>query len=459
MAKDTYIKPELAGGFRDYLPEDMIPRQKMLETIKEVFELFGFVPLDTPGMEKEEVLTGGDADFKKQLFRAGLARQDDSAGVEGSKDALAMRFDLTVPLARIIAANPDIKMPFKRYQFGRVWRGERQQAGRFREFSQVDADIVGSTSTAADAEIIALMYETMTALKVPGFMIRVNNRKILNGLASYAGFGEEKTPDVLRVLDKLDKQGWEENFNELVAKNALGLSPAQAGALHKFLELSRSGHSDALLAEAKKTMAGSEVALQGVHELWEIRDRLSAFGVPETAWRIDFSVARGLGYYTGAVFETILTKFPALGSVFSGGRYDGLVSRFSSRTVPAVGASVGIDRLFVGMEKLGLVKKEKNTAQALVLNFDSSAELQCAKLATELRQAGISTNLYLGAENTLKGQLAYAVSEEYPIVIIVGGDEAKRGVVQVKNMKERTQTEVKQANIVSEVKKVVKSIT
>lgn len=419
MAKGTYIQPELAGGFRDYLPEDMIPRQKMLDTIKTVFERFGFVPLDTPGLEKEEVLTGGDPDFKKQIFRAGL---------EGGKDALALRFDLTVPLARIIAANPGLKKPFKRYQFGRVWRGERQQAGRYREFTQLDADIVGSSSITADAEIISLMYETMTALGFADsdFQIRISDRAILNKLSDIAGFEAAKTPGVLRMIDKLDKIGWEGVEKELTV--AAGLSKEQVKKVRMYIE------------------KGDEAAFVPLAALLDI---------PKKSYVFDLSVARGLGYYTGIVFETVLTKLPEIGSVFSGGRYDNLVSRFSPQSIPATGASVGVDRLFVAMEKLGMVKKEKNTAKVCVLNFEPTAEGQCVGVATELRGAGVSTNLYLGDEKTLKGQLAYAVSQEFPVVVIIGGDEEKRGVAQVKDMQKRTQTEVKQTDIVSAVKELL----
>ena len=196
-----YINPELAGGFRDYLPEDMIPRQKMFDTIRDVFERFGFVPLDTPGLEKEEILTGGDPNFRMQIFRAGLR-----AGDEG----LALRFDLTVPLARVVSAYGDkLERPFKRYQIGKVWRGEKPQAGRFREFVQFDADIVGSNKTSADAEIVALIYETLTALGLSRFFINVNNRKILNGLTSLVGFELTSNAEVLRIIDKLDKIGWD----------------------------------------------------------------------------------------------------------------------------------------------------------------------------------------------------------------------------------------------------------
>src|SRR3989344_3373173 len=346
-----YINPELAGGFRDYLPEDMIPRQKMFDTIRDVFERFGFVPLDTPGLEKEEILTGGDPNFRMQIFRAGLR-----AGDEG----LALRFDLTVPLARVVSAYGEkLEKPFKRYQIGKVWRGEKPQAGRFREFVQFDA------------EIVALIYETLTALGLSRFVIKVNNRKILNGLPSLVGFELTSNAEVLRIIDKLDKIGWDGVKVELAEK--LNLSDSQTDKLKQFIDI-RSDSQEETLARLAELGADSPNIVEGSNELKEIISHIRSLGIPDRMWRIDLSVARGLGYYTGPVFETTLTDIPEIGSVFSGGRFDDLVARFGERSVPATGASVGVDRLFAAMDKLGLVKKEKTVAQVLVLNFDSQAE-------------------------------------------------------------------------------------
>ena len=227
MAQNNPISPALASGFRDYLPQDMIPRQWMLDTIRNVFERFGFVPLDTSGIEREEVLKGGDPNFKMQIFKTFLRNQE---------SGLALRFDLTVPLARVVSLYPnEISKPFKRYQMGKVWRGEKPQAGRFCEFMQFDADIVGSNRTSADAEIISLMYETLTALGVSDFVIKVNNRKILNGLAAYVGYSPDKTVEVLRLIDKLDKSGWETISSE-IAETA-SLAPEQLDQLKRFLDL------------------------------------------------------------------------------------------------------------------------------------------------------------------------------------------------------------------------------
>lgn len=429
--KKKIIKAELSAGYRDFLPETMIPRQRMLDTIRGVFELFGFSPLETPGIEKEEILTGGDENFSKQLFRISRA--------EGS-EPLALRFDLTVPLARVIAQYPnELKRPFKRYQIGRVWRGERSQAGRYREFTQFDADIVGSDSMMADAEIIAVMYSVMRALGIENFKIRVNNRKILNGLSEYAQFPAEKTNDVLRSIDKLDKQSW-----DIVAKELkrTGLTTGSITAIRKFIELRGTTPAE-IFSALKKLMSPSPLAQEGIRKLEEIVSNVKALGVPDKAWEVDLSVARGLGYYTGPVFETVLTDIPEIGSIFAGGRYDGLVERFSALSIPATGASLGVDRLFAALEKLGKIKGEKTVAKVMILNFDSNARGYVQEIAEKLRQNDIPTEIYLGSEESLKGQLAFALKTNIPLILIAGADEMKKKTVQIKNTVERSQEEVK----------------
>ena len=441
MNEKRIISPELGSGFKDYLPEDMIPRQKMFDTIRSTFERFGFVPLDTPGIEREEILTGGDPNFKMQIFRTGLRIGD---------EGLALRFDLTVPLARVVSLYGDkLPRPFKRYQTGKVWRGEKPQAGRFREFVQFDADIIGSEKMSADAEIIALMYETMSALGMSRFTIRINNRKILNGLADYVGYDPCLNAEVLRVIDKLDKIGWEGVSAEFKEKSSF--TDAQMFQLKRFMDLRSTSSSD-LLAALSELMAQSPETMRGIAELKEISDDLGALGVPEGAWRIDLSVARGLGYYTGPVFETILDDLPGIGSVFSGGRYDDLVARFGARSVAATGASVGVDRLFAAMEKLDLVKREKATAKVIVLNFDPTAEKYCQTIVTAIRKSGLPAELYLGRETNLKGQLSYALGQNVPVVIIAGSSEKDRNVVQVKDIQRRQQTEVTFAEIADRIK-------
>ncbi len=439
------IEPRLVGGTRDYLPEDMIPRQKMLDVIRAVFELFGFVPLDTPGLELEETLTGADPNFRMQIFRAGLRGTEDETS--------ALRYDLTVPLARVVAQYGDrIVRPFKRYQTGKVWRGEKPQAGRFREFVQFDADIVGSNRMTADAEIVSIMYETMRKLGFENFLIRVNNRKILNGLSEYAGFPSEKALDVLRLIDKLDKVEWDQISKDM--ESELGFNADQISSIDRFLKL-RSGSKGDTISGVRSLMSNSPMAMEGIKELEEISNLLDGMGVPADKWAIDLSVARGLGYYTGPVFEAILTDLPAIGSVFSGGRYDDLVERFGSANVPAVGASVGVDRLFAAMEKLDLVKRERNTAKVLVLNFDPECEALCAGVVADLRRAGIPAEIYLGREATLKGQLSYGVSRDFQAVVIIGGREKESGTAQVKGLKDRLQEMVPFANVPETVKRIL----
>lgn len=440
------IQPRLGAGIRDYLPKDMIPRQKMLDTIRKTFELFGFVPLDTPGLEVEEVLTGSDPNFRMNIFKAGLRNSEDQS--------LALRFDLTVPLARVVAQYDNaLEKPFKRYQVGKVWRGEKPQAGRFREFVQFDADIVGSSRLSADAEIIALMCATMKALGFENFLVRINNRKILNGLSQFIGFTVDKTPEVLRIIDKLDKIKWKGVAKEL-ASDEVGFSEQQLELLKRFLDL-MDVDQDSLLGNLQELMENSSIALEGIAELKEIQENVEALGVPKSKFAIDLSVARGLGYYTGPVFETVLTDLLSIGSVFSGGRYDDLVARFGSSEVPAVGASVGVDRLFAAMEKLGIVQQEKTVAKVLILNFDKNAERKCQEIVSNVRASNIPAEIYLGRETTLRGQLAYAVRQEFLAVIIVGQSELDGGVAQVKNMGARNQLAVKFDEVTSVVKGII----
>ena len=443
MAERKKIEPQLPSGFRDYLPGEMAVRERMIDIIRTVFKSFGFMPIDTSIMEPEEVLTGGDAGFKKQIFTAGL---------RGEKQKLALRFDLTVPLARVVAAHRgELHQPFKRYEIGKTWRGERAQAGRYKEFLQCDADIVGTGSVAADAEIIALIYEAMCALGVERFLIRINTRKLLNGLPEYAGFPKSKIHDVLRTIDKLEKQGWDSVRKELASKEGGALGKTAIMKIGSFLDIKR---SDGQLSEAKKLFAASPEALRGIEELEAIAGHLDALKVPRNVWQFDVSIARGLGYYTGAVFETVLTDAPEFGSIASGGRYDGLVANFSSVSIPAVGVSIGLDRLFAALQKMGTLRAGGRPS-ALVLNFDEHTLPACETLATELRRGGINTDLYLGNEKTLKGQLAYAAKLEYPLVLVLGTNELEKKAVQVKDMKRHTQENIPLKDAVGKCKELL----
>ncbi len=446
------IKPEIPAGFRDYLPADAIPRQVILDKIRAVFERFGFNPLETPHVEKKEVLTGGNQGFRMHLFATKVVKGGSLSNlpINEQENEWALRFDQTVPLARVVAANLNLIKPFRRYAYGSVFRGERPQAGRLREFKQFDADIVGVKSVLADAEIIFLMAETMRALKIDDYIIRLNNRKILNGLAQLANFNNsvKRVKEVFRILDKLDKIGWEKVVKELQRQpvnefdEAPALSKDNIDKIKKFIDIQ--GRNSEVLLALEKLFKNVSIGLEGVNELLEIGHYLNNFGVQEKYWQIDLSIARGLDYYTGPVFEMIIksaAKFN-IGSVFSGGRYDDLVDRFINDShITATGASLGFDRFYELMVKLGKIKKQASVTEALVANFDPDLIDECLALTSSLRSLDIKTEFYLGGNKSLKIQLAYALKNEIPFLLIYGSQEKEKGVVVIKDLKNRWQKE------------------
>lgn len=436
------VKPELLGGFRDFLPQEMAARQWMLTTIQQVYESFGFVPLATPALERSSVLGTNDPDFDMQTYRFKARGQD-----------VSMRFDLTVPLARVVAANPDLPKPFKRYQVGPVWRGEKPQAGRYCEFFQFDADTVGTASMLADAEIVILIWSVMKALGVEDILIRVNNRKVLNALPELAGFPPEKIKLVLRALDSLDKVG-EQTVRERLAKQPDNQYDESAPALDQtaidwmldFVNL-RETDTEMLLKILSERMATSAVGMEGVRELTEIKQYVDAYGVPKDRWTIDLSVARGLDYYTGPVFETVFLSKPEFGSVMSGGRFDDLVMRFTGQKVPAVGASVGVDRLFTALQELGRLPTIATSTKALIASFNDALTGKRLELAAFLRNNSINTELYFNADK-LQEQITYALRRGIQYLIILGEREASTNMVAVKNLAERTQVSVRPDQLV-----------
>ena len=409
----TRIDLQPSSGLRDYLPPDAMSRQAMMNAIASVFERSGFLTIDTPSMEKMDVLTGGDPEFKKQIYQARITENDEPLG---------LRFDLTVPLARYVAAHADkLQLPLSRYHIGKVWRGEHAQAGRYREFVQCDADIVGGRPGLSDAQILAVGHAVFTELGLADSMtIRISNRKILNGLAGFLAFDESKTPAVLRAIDKLDKQDWSAVAGEL--SNKVGLDDEQIDGIQEFLAL-KADSPEALLASADSLMRFGSVSHQGLAELKELIGYLDAFGLPRGSWQLDLSIARGLGYYTGTVFEVSLNNARQYGSVCSGGRYDDLVSRFAPMNLSGVGLSVGIDRLLAALDELGLSHPVASVAKLAVLDFDPECRPDVLALVSRLRQAGIRTALYLGNDDNLKGQLAWAVKSAFPYVAIMGKNE------------------------------------
>ena len=456
------VKPELVSGTQDFLPTDALAQQILLNKLQRIYESFGFVPLDTPCLEKWGVLTQNDPDFNKSIFRATVVRgaedRDIAAEELGSADS-TLRFDLTVPLARVVAAYPNLPRPFKRYQIGRVFRGETPGAGKFREFTQFDFDIVGSTSILADAEIIQAIYATMAGLGMPRYVIRFNTRKILNGLAEIVGC-KDKAKEFFRVIDKADKIGMAGIITDLKRQpdnqydeNALAMNDAQVAIVEQFLQLR--GQETAQILEKLKGIVASwanESASLGLQELESLTELLGHIKMPQECWAVDLSVARGLDYYNGPVFETNLLDLPKLGSVLSGGRFDGLVNRFMpGSNIPGVGASVGLERMLIGLQHYKLIPESKTTTQVLVTVFNAELQNESFVLANELREAGINTEVYLGNDSMLRAQFTYAAKQDIPFTVVIGPQEAAQGMVQLKDMRSRLQKNISRADCVKEI--------
>ncbi|MFB6212265.1 MAG: histidine--tRNA ligase [Candidatus Magasanikbacteria bacterium] len=437
------IKPELPGGFRDYLPPTQQKRIDILVTLEKLAEIYGFQPLGTPSIEKKKILTGADPEFEKELIEIERPK---------NKESWALRFDQTVSLSRAVAKHPqEIEMPFKRYQFGKVWRGEKPQKGRYREFYQFDVDIVSTSRITSEAEIISFIYESLKKLGIDDFKIFISSRKVLDGLPGLAGFDPEINPSVLRSIDKLDKKDWVSVEKELSKK---GLDSDQISHIKEFLDI-QSESVEEYLGTVKDFMKDQTDVIEGVEELEQLVEYLSLLEVEKSNFEIDFSIARGLDYYTGPVFETVLEN-SGVGSIFSGGRYDDLIERFSSTPVPSVGASLGVDRLVDALS--GMDKSEMDFGSrpsVLVLDFDEDCTKDCLEFVSKLRKEGIDSQVYLGQENSLTGQLSYGASREFRVVVIYGSDEKEKGVVQLRDMDEESQIEVAEDELVSAIKNIL----
>ncbi|MBI4225466.1 MAG: histidine--tRNA ligase [Candidatus Sungbacteria bacterium] len=425
IKKPNRIKPELPSGFRDYGPADAIAKQAMIDTIRKTFERFGFDPLETSSVQRTEVLTGGEEDSGKIIFNVKGSQEETSDS--------SLRFDLTVPLARFMAANPDLPKPFKRYQIGNVWRGERPQQGRYREFLQADVDIVGSSLIDADAEIATIIYTVFKNLGIENFVINYNNRKMLDMLPKFAGFPEEKLWDALRIIDKKDKIG-EDGIRGELEKNFSG------SIADKILEF--------LTEDFEPTLQGEGFSEYGKIASMILQSTGCDVDMVNKFFKLERTLVRGLSYYTGSVFEVTLPDAPEIGSVCGGGRYDELVSQFTGQNIPAVGVSFGVDRLFAAMEKIGTLKKKQTLTQVLILQLDANLKDEYLSMAQELRNAGINTALYMGDDSMLKGQLNYALKKEIPYVVICGSREKEKNVVTVKNLATREQQEITREKIV-----------
>ena len=428
----------------ELLPRDQIAFQRMLDTIRRHFERFGFLPVETPVMELSEVLltkSGGETERQVYFVQStgALAKSGSEDGESGMPE-LALRFDLTVPLARYVAEHEhDLAFPFRRYQMQRVYRGERAQRGRFREFYQCDIDVVGkdSLSVRHDAEFPAVIFAVFSELDIGKFTIQLNNRKLMRGFFEAQGVGDaDLQARVLREVDKLDKRG-ADYVRETLVGEGFGLSADAVDRILAFVEVRSTSHADAL-AQLDALGTPNDAVRAGVEELREVLELVRALGVPESHYALNFSIARGLDYYTGTVYETTLDDYPQIGSVCSGGRYDDLASHYTKSKLPGVGISIGLTRLFWQLRDAGLVDTAASSVQVLVTQMDAAHLPQCLALAAELRQGGLNTEVVMEASKLGK-QFKYADRAGIRFVAVLGEDEIAQGTVTVKDLRREDQ--------------------
>ena len=427
MAK---ITPRTLSGFMELLPAPQQQLERMMDILRKTYALYGFTPLDTPVIEASEVLLAkGGGETEKQIYRF----------QKGDAD-LALRFDLTVPLAKYVALHGgELSFPFRRYQIGKVYRGERAQRGRFREFYQADIDVIGDgkLDITNEAEIPSIIYQTFTRLGLKRFQIRVNNRKILNGFYAMLGLTEQSGA-IMRTVDKLDKIG-PDKVRDLLLSDC-GLREDQAAEILRFIAIT--GSNAEVLAALEGYMGRHELFDTGLSELKTVVKYLADFGVPEENFAVDLTIARGLDYYTGTVYETTLLDHPEIGSVCSGGRYDNLAEYYTDRQLPGVGISIGLTRLFYVLGEQGMLNPDLPTAPADVLVLPMTEDLAPAiSLSTRLRGAGVRTQLYT-EQKKFKAKMNYADKIGVPYVIFLGDDEITAGVVACKDMKTGEQTKL-----------------
>lgn len=435
------IEPRTLSGFMELLPSEQILFNQMKEKIQKTYEKFGFLPLDTPVIESAEVLlakAGGETE--KQIYRF----------QKGDND-LALRFDLTVPLAKYVAKNyGNLSFPFRRYQIGKVYRGERAQKGRYREFYQCDIDIIGDgeLDLINDAEIPSIIYTLFKELGFNDFTIKINNRKILNGLFESVE-QKENSAEILRIIDKIEKIGKEAVIEEF---NKLGLKEDQINKIISFIEIT--GSSDEKIEKLENLGITNETYVKGVNELKTVVQNVRLFGVPDSNFMVDLTIARGLDYYTGTVYETFLNEYRELGSVCSGGRYENLAEYYTDKSLPGVGISIGLTRFFYKLNELNVIKAEKKSISDILIIPVVENLNEPIKLSADLRKLGVNTEIYLN-DKKLKAKLKYADKLQIPYTIIIGEDEIKSNKVQIKNMEtgESVEAEFSAESILSKINK------
>ena len=433
------VQPRILPGFMELLPEDQIAFNRMYDTIRGVYERYGFLPLDTPTIELSEVLlakAGGETE--KQIYRFDKGDTD-----------LALRFDLTVPLARYVAQHQqDLVFPFKRYQMSKVFRGERPQKGRFREFYQCDIDVIGldSLDIVYDAEMPAIICQVFKELDFGSFTIRLNNRKVLNGFFSELGYAD-KIGDILRTIDKLEKMG-KENVNEELKEYGVA-----AGDIERILAfIAIKGNNDEVLAALKAQNIADERYQAGVSELEAVIGYLRRFGIAEENFRIDLTIARGLDYYTGTVFETMLNDYPSMGSICSGGRYDNLADYYTDQKLPGIGISIGLTRLFYQLKENGLVKSNAGSlARVIVIPMGEDDMNEAIAVAAKVRGEGIPADVYY-QQKGMKQKMKYAARLGIPYAAIIGESERASASVMLKNMETGEQEAVPVAELADRIR-------
>ncbi|MEE0697634.1 MAG: histidine--tRNA ligase [Oscillospiraceae bacterium] len=433
------VTPRTLSGFMELLPADQLKMERLLGTLRGVYSLYGFTPLDTPAIESAEVLLAkGGGETEKQIYRF----------MKGDSD-LALRFDLTVPLAKYVAANyAKLQFPFRRFQIGKVWRGERAQRGRFREFYQADIDVIGDgkLDIMNEAEIPSIICRAFTELGLRDFTIRINNRKVLGGF--FRMHGMSAPAEILRTIDKLEKIG-AEKVRAILLEDC-GLDESQAAAVLDFTGFT--GTTAEKLAFLEGMCGRDELFDEGVRELRTVAEALPGLGVPPERFALDFTIARGLDYYTGTVYETTINSHPEIGSVCSGGRYDDLAEYYTDRKLPGAGISIGVTRLFYVLSEQGLLNPELETAPADAIVLPMTEDLGfAAETATLLRESGIRTQLYT-EEKKFKQKLSYASKLGIPFAVIIGEDEAKSGLVSLKDMRRGEQISCAPAEAAEKIK-------
>lgn len=425
LSKDI-VKPATLPGFLELLPQDQILFNEIKDVIRKTYENYGFVPIETPLIERSEILLAkGGGETEKQIYRF----------TKGDTD-MALRFDLTVPLARYVAQHfSELTFPFRRYHIGKVYRGEKSQRGRFREFYQCDVDIIGNgrLSIIYDAEIVSIIYSTFKNLGFGNFTIRINNRKILNGF--FGSLNIEDTTEVLRAVDKLEKIGEKGVISEL---SKLGLSNDTSHEILKFVKIK--GTNEEKLASLKALNLTSAMFKEGIEELEKVTEYAEAFGVPPANYSIDLTIARGLDYYTGTVYETFLDDYPEIGSVCSGGRYENLAEYYTTQKLPGVGVSIGLTRLFYQLKEAGLLKEDSpiTFTKVLVIPMEEKFNLNAIKVANTLRANGIVSEIHF-EDVKISKKLSYANNLKIPYVIFIGEEETENNKVSLKDMKSGVQ--------------------